>query len=380
MPFFFHPDIKDINLRVSFLSKGVINIYDFLKQDSVTKINAPDFVYPPLTYFFLGSYQIITKPLLGPEFNDWLFDFSGKSAATIFIFRYLLVLKVPFLIFELLITFLLMKVFPDKDQQKKAITFWLFNPLNLYAIYAIGQFDIIPSFLAFFSWYLWKQKRFPHSGIVLGLGAAFKSFPLLLLPLFLFSKEKLTTKIIHAVLAVGIYGLSILPFVNSPAFQTDVLFSNLSKRIFINQVSLGNVSISLFLIIYSTLLIFRIKYQNIPLWSYILITLLLVFSVTTFHPQWIVWLTPFLTLAFVKAKINLGIIALFIGSYFFTFLLFNDRFLTTALLSPISTIFLEIPSITQLLNTDKLNIFKQSAQFLFALIALLICWKVWRLK
>lgn len=50
-PFFFHPDIKDINLRVSFLeSNQVLNIYEYLLKDPLTKINAPDFPYPPLTF------------------------------------------------------------------------------------------------------------------------------------------------------------------------------------------------------------------------------------------------------------------------------------------------------------------------------------------
>lgn len=375
MPFFFHPDVKDINIRVSYLSQGVLNIYDFLKQNEQISINTPDFVYPPLTYFTLGVYQIMIKPILGNDFNHWLFDFSGLSADNPYIFRYLFLLKLPFLVFDFLVGLLLYKTFVDIKQKKLALFFWFFNPLNLYGIYAIGQFDIIPTFLTFFSWFLWKRDKFISSGIMLGLGAAFKSFPLLLIPLFLISPSKLIEKLKFLLSVTVIYGISLMPFISSPGFQKDVLFSNLGKGVLELQLHLGPISISVFVILYVSLLFSMLINKSKPLWPFILSALLLIFSLSRFHPQWIVWITPFLTLATVYSRLKF-LIPFFFISYFLIFLFYGDRFLSTGLLSPISLMYLEIPDFTQFMASIKVILLQNILQTIFAFISFFIIWKV----
>lgn len=380
IPFFFHPDIKDINLRVSYLyTDKVLNIYEFLQKNSLTRVNAPDFVYPPLTYFSLGVYQFLIQPMLGNSFHSWLFDFSGLSSTSIYVFRYLMLLKFPYLIFDLLIGLFIYRYLP-KDKKDSGLIFWFFNPLNLYAIYAIGQFDIIPSFLTFLSWYLWEKKLFKLSGLSLGLAASFKSYPLLLLLFFLFSKEKLNEKLTHSFLALAFYFLTILPFINSESFRQNVLFSGLTQRIFQLHIPLGGFHLSIFYILFTFLIILRIKFRSLPLWAFVLSTFLAIFSISKFHPQWIVWVTPFLTLAFIYSKINLWKIALLCLSFFMIFALFGDKFLTTGLLSPISPIFLEIPPLTDLLSSSQTHIMQTLTQTLFGLSSLLIIWKTFKTK
>ncbi len=375
MPFFFHPDIKDIHLRTSFLSQGVLNIYDHLKQHPITKINAPDFVYPPATYFTLGSYQILVSPFLGDAFPKWLFDFSGLSASNLFIFRYLLILKLPYLIFDFLVGFLLFKI-ARREDQTKTLFLWFFNPLTLYGIYAIGQFDIIPTFLSIFSLYLWHKKAFSYSGLALGLGIAFKSFPIIFIPFFLLSKESSLNKLKYLFSILFVYMITMLPFITSPGFQHDVLFSDFGKRVLEAQINLGPLSISIFILLYATLLLIQLKNRAKPLWIFMLSALLITFSVARFHPHWIVWLTPFLVIAIVSARINLWLIALLCLTYFSIFIFYGDRFLTTGLLSPISTIYLEIPSFTQLIPQTHITNVQLALQLIFACISFVIIRKV----
>ncbi len=379
-PLFFHPDIKDIHLRVSFLgTDGILNIYDFLENNTKTKVDAPDFVYPPLTYFFLGGYQILIKPLLGNSFDHWLFDFSGLSSLSEYIYRYLLLLKLPYMIFDFSIAYLLCK-FLDKEKIKTALFFWLFNPLNLYAVYAIGQFDIIPAFFTFLSFYLWTKKSYVYSGLSLGIGAAFKTFPLLIIPFFLFTSARWKDKLLWVILSVGIYGVTLLPFLSSPAFAKNVLFSGLSQRIFQMQVTVAGFNVSVFLLLYAGLVLAKLLKRSIPLWALILSVFLLVFSVSRFHPQWVIWVMPFLTLAFVLVKIPWWNLVLLWLSYFAIFILFGDKFLTTALLAPISPIFLEIPPFTQLISQDKLPIVSFVVQIIFGFSSLVITFKALKSK
>lgn len=377
MPLFLHPDLKDIHLRVSYLhTEKVFNIYEHLKQDAFTKIHAPDFAYPPLTYFTLGSYQFLINPLLGADFPKWINDYSDYRHSTPFIFRYLFSLKIIYFIFELLTGLIIYKLISDPVQKKTALLFWFFNPLNLYAIYAIGQFDIIPTFFSLLSLYFWNNKHSFLGGLSLGLGIAYKSFPLLFLPLFLITKSTIKEKIIFSVSSVSVYALTILPFINSSQFQQDVLFSGLSTRIFDLKLHLGFIDLSVFILLYGLFLLLVLLRKKTLLCINILIALLLVFSLTRFHPQWIIWLMPFLTLAFAQKALSLKLIFPFFFIYFLYFILFGDSFLITGLFAPVSTLYLEIPPFTQLITENHIPLLQSITQFLFAISALLIVIKL----
>ncbi|KKR54525.1 MAG: hypothetical protein UT93_C0036G0004 [Candidatus Woesebacteria bacterium GW2011_GWF1_40_24] len=113
--FLFHPDIKTFNFQASFLKKGVFNIYTYLTENKKNLSLKDDFVYFPLTYFTLGVNQIVTSPILGGNFDAWLGNADSNSSVTDpNIFKYLLVLKLPYLIADVAIAFLLLNYFDDK--------------------------------------------------------------------------------------------------------------------------------------------------------------------------------------------------------------------------------------------------------------------------
>lgn len=382
MPFFFHPDLKDHHQRVNYLhTEGVINIYEFLRIDSYAKEHNLDFSYPPVTYFTLGFYQFLISPLLGSDFQNWVRDYSDYRYNTVFIFRYLFTLKVIYFVFELLTGLLIYKLLSDPAKKKLALIFWFFNPINLYAIYGIGQFDIIPSFFSVLSLYLFTGKKILASGLSLGTAVAFKTYPMLFLPFFLIAKNKLKDKIIFTFTTLSVYGLTVLPFLNSREFQKDVLFSGLSTRIFQMKISVLDFQISVFVILFLLLiLIYFFLRSRFPLYIPIIIILGLVFSTTRFHPQWIIWLMPFLTIAYGNSNINLKYIIPFIISYFIYFIFFGDPFLTTGLLSPISTLYLEIPPFTEIIPDNYRYLIIPFTQILFAAASICMIIKLFRSK
>ena len=382
MPFFFHPDLKDHHQRVSYLrTQGVFNVYEFLRIDPYTKERNLDFSYPPLTYFTLGFYQYLISPFLGEDFLKWTHDYTDYQYNTPFIFRYLFSLKIIYLIFELLTGLLIYKLLSNSSKQKLALSLWFFNPINLYAISAIGQFDIIPTFFTILSFFLWNKKKIFYSGLSLGIAVAFKTYPLLFLPFFLLTKETVKNKVIFLLTSLGIYGITILPFVNSKAFQNDVLFSGLSTRIFQLKVTVADYQVSVFMVLFLLLImLYGFLRSKIPLYIFITATLALVFSTARFHPQWIIWIMPFLTIAYGENRINLRYISLFAFSYFLYFIFFGDSFLTTGLLSPISTLYLEIPSFTKIVPDIYQNYIGTMTQSFFAVVSLIIVIKLLRGK
>jgi len=111
MPFYFHPDIKTYNYQSAFLKKGVFNIYNYLVDNKNSLPIREEFTYFPLTYISLGAYQILISPLLGPNFSTWISDASSQVVEKVGTFRYLFLLKLPYLIVDLSIPFLLIKFF-----------------------------------------------------------------------------------------------------------------------------------------------------------------------------------------------------------------------------------------------------------------------------
>ena len=181
--------------------------------------------------------------------------------------------------------------------------------------------------------------------------------------------------------SLGIYGITILPFVNSKAFQNDVLFSGLSTRIFQLKVTVADYQVSVFMVLFLLLImLYGFLRSKIPLYIFITATLALVFSTARFHPQWIIWIMPFLTIAYGENRINLRYISLFAFSYFLYFIFFGDSFLTTGLLSPISTLYLEIPSFTKIVPDIYQNYIGTMTQSFFAVVSLIIVIKLLRGK
>lgn len=159
----------------------------------------------------------------------------------------------------------------------------------------IGQFDIIPVFFTVFSIYLAKEKKMGWSAFVLGVGGAFKMFPLFFLPFLILSfGGNLLKKIKLAIMGIFPFIITILPFISSVGFRQNVLFSNQSQKMLFAKIPVSGAEyLSLFVVFYIFLLLFSFI-KKMDLWKSFLAVMLLFFSVTHYHPQWFLWLSPFL--------------------------------------------------------------------------------------
>jgi hypothetical protein len=177
MPFFFHPDIKTYSFQASFLQKGVWNIYSYLPEHKNELPLKEEFVYFPLTYFTLGTYQIIALPFLGPNFSNWLANANASAVDMIGVYRYLFILKLPYLVLDILTAIFLAKIVGDEAVKRKVFLYWLFNPFSIIIIYVFSNVDIFPVFLSVLSLYFTRKNKWWLAGLMLGLGAGFKAYP-----------------------------------------------------------------------------------------------------------------------------------------------------------------------------------------------------------
>ena len=311
--FLFHPDIKTYNFQASFLKKGVVNIYSYLITNKATLPLKDEFVYFPLTYFILGGYQMVTSGILGSGFDSWLADAgAGSVVNNPNIFKYLAILKFPYLILDIGIAFLLLNYFKDRKKGEKAFILWLFNPFTILIIYAFSNIDIFSVLLTLIAFLFIKREKLWKASVFLGLACCFKLYPLLFIP-FLFLKGKdLKEKILVSLIPIFILGAVILPFW-SPAFVQSALISGLTTRIFNPGFSIGfGESIIVGFFILSALFFYGwLTDKKINLFNYWTVFLLLIFSFSHFHVAWLLWIAPFMViLAIKKPSLSLPIFIL----------------------------------------------------------------------
>jgi len=349
----YHPDIKSQHFHASFLQNKVINIYEFLNENRSSLPYQDTFNYPPITYFFLGGWQIVAKHIVGPELVSWIFDWSSSQDTNSNILAYVLVLKIPYFVFDILIFKLLMLQAKNPKQKQRINILWLFNPLSLYAVYAIGQFDIIPAGLSVASIFFLQKNKYINSGLSLGLAAAFKTYPILFFPaLAIFLMPQLKNIIRLSVAGFIAWAIPLLPFINSNAVRQSVFQSSLSAKLF--ELKLG--SIPVFFIAYIAVLGFiYVKRKTITIWSaYLLVSLAILLSIN-FHPQWIVWSLPFVVWHVSKvSKSCLVAFAIFCAAYFGYILLIPDKFVLLGLTSSLNHQVMTIPPLVEFIPKAKI--------------------------
>ncbi|MBI2196444.1 hypothetical protein HYU45_02410 [Candidatus Daviesbacteria bacterium] len=330
----FHSDMLVFELAGKLVASGnILNLYDFTSNSAV-------FNYPPAIYLFHGLF-------------NYLFNILGLSQITQLNLN-LLLLKLPYFIFDFLIGVILFKLFDSPKKSLLAFTLWIFNPISLYATYMMGQFDIIPTFFIILSIYFAIKGKLERAALALGGGIAFKLFPVfLVIPLIVLSKNSLD-RLKLLILATLPYLLLTLPYLSSSSFRATALFANQSSKSLYAVIPVsGGESIILFpavlLLFYFIIWSFQHKTE---IWRLYSIPLLLFFIFTHFHPQWLIWITPLLILGLTSTGFrSLPLYILIFISWFFS-LFFFDPSLTIGIFSPLVPALNNTPSIWMILGIN----------------------------
>ncbi len=195
----FHPDIAALSAGGQFITNGhFLNLYDYSSDALVLN-------YPPLIYWFFGALNFL---------------FNGNVPF----------LKLSYLFFDIFTALLLYKLV-DPRKATLAFSLWIFNPINLYASYMMGQFDIIPTFFTIISIYLITKNKLGLAALALGGGIAFKLYPIfLLIPLLILAKS-FWTKVKLLILA-----FYLMVFLFCPIFHPEVLNQMLCLPIKVQKV------------------------------------------------------------------------------------------------------------------------------------------------
>lgn len=335
MPFALHGDLVGINKFAFLLThRGYI---PSARMD-----------YPPLAYFSIAFFQFLFRPFMS-DFGYALDTGNPLWGESPHLFRYLFLLKFPYLIFDFGIAFLLLRFLENREKRLMVFKLWMLNPLIIFTSYLHGQFDIMPTFLVALSlYYVWKGKL-TVSLILLGLGASLKQFPLLFLipALILLGRTKLQ-KFRLLLWAVVPYLLLTFPYWGAGGFRHVLTTGGgYDENVLELYVGIGSHRVYIFVIGYAIILAFlyfhsltrssKQAFQKLLLAE--LVICLWFYATVFFHPQWVVWIMPMLTLFVVGHRKLTTLYWMLIICVFVYFTLEWGGLLTTWLFSPIDRVF-----------------------------------------
>lgn len=357
-PLTHHPDNKTVLFWAGLEHGSVWNIWEYGQQHLSDQLQ---FNYPPL-HFYLDKLQYaLVSPIGGDGYYEWLSSPNKSDPDEPNLARYAFATKLGLIGFGLMAGYLLYLLAKQHGANEKVAKYvaalWLFNPVVIYSIPIMGQNDVMAIVFFLAGWYLLAKKGWA-AAIAFGLSASIKTYPLIWLPFLLLTAHSLSLKKKIALFtgSVGVYLLTLMPFISNPIFRKFVLNSDLNNRFFISQIGLGFsesvhlVPLLLMLVFFAAAVKQPKEKAQIGFQALILMTLnLLLLGFSHFHPQWYTWVIPFwaLWLAGLRRSHQAWILAftgLAVAAWAVVILLFyNDASLSYGLFIPINPSLANLP-------------------------------------
>lgn len=293
----YHPDVKIINYT-SFVYLGKWQLDPYVRSSETSE--TPDDL--PMQYLIRLPFEVFTRPLINTQIEPDFFNNTDQLFGNPLLFIHLILIKIPLIVFDLLTGVVLALLFSE-SLRKKALWVWMLNPFTFWATAMIGQVDIMPTFFLVLAFYLMKKQQSNLTAISLGMGAAMKSFPILIFPFFLFLFPRFSTKIKLTILFLLPLILSIGLYILSPSFRQYALFAPQLDKIFFSVIPLSGGE-GIFLTIFGLIalfLLFLIKKRYMQDFLVFSATALIwIFVFTHFHLHWFLWVIPFLIVLFLE--------------------------------------------------------------------------------
>ncbi|MEP7167250.1 MAG: glycosyltransferase 87 family protein [Candidatus Woesebacteria bacterium] len=372
-PLTYHNDNK---LVLFWASQDNGKVWDIWKYGETNLPPERQFNYPPLHFYLAKLQYAFAVPLGGSGYTEWLSSSDPTDPQRVELPRYMLATKFVLILAGIAsgyLVYLLSKQNGFSEKRAKfAAALWLFNPITIYSIPMMGQNDVLAIVFFLFGWWL-LAKRPGLTGVIVGLAASIKVYPLLWLAFLLPSAPKLspTKKVGVFLIAIVVYGLTLFPFIHDSTFRSTVLNSDVNDRFLTPQIGIGFeqainiIPILLGILFLSTLERKKKKESSFGFQAFVVMTAnLLLLGFTHFHPQWYTWVVPFWAIWTASLKDHKKILyslllALAAGiCWFAVILLFQEKYLTFGMISILNPALFNLPIIHDFLLTHKVNVGK----------------------
>jgi hypothetical protein len=352
-PISYHPDNKLVLYYATLGNGKVWDIYSYLENHFDA---APKFHYPPMHYFAIKAEYPLVRLFGGEKIDKWLGLGSNIAFEDPNIFRFNFATKLPIILMVLVSGWLIYNIAlsygVSESKAKWAGVIWLFNPITIYSAVLMGQNDML-AILPFLAGWLMMSK-YPFLAFWLfGIAGSIKTYPLIWAIMFgLAYKSNMLKKITLIGVSLLTYVLTLLPFLKYDYFKREVMYSGLATRMFEPRVDIGFgesvLLVPLLLTILAMSVVSRKKSWGLKsLSGYLVASNLVVLGFIHFHPQWMIWVMPFLAIYLAikkKEYLTFWILNIVVCG---VVLLFDDKFLYWGLWSPLNNGLLNLPLLSE---------------------------------
>lgn len=236
-----------------------------------------------------GSIQATTL-----EVSEWLGFINAPS-----VFRTLFLLKLPYLGFELLAIWMLLRLV-DQERVGRVAAFWMLNPIVIFSTYVFGRFDIIIVWLLLTALFFARQERSTLALLVLGVASLVRVYPIILVLPFAFI---LRTDWIGRLRLMVLGGLPLLLsiFMGASSAQLGTVrdfggMPHLEYPLAMKFFLYGQDNLYVFVFLYALIIMYLYlhpQHDFEALKRFCLYIMLTFFATSFFHPHYLIWLIPF---------------------------------------------------------------------------------------
>ena len=285
-----------------FIDSNFTNPYSYFSSKALEP-----FPYPAGMLYFLSIPILIFQFILNLDHSLWI-------------------IKLPILICDLMLFFVIKSWLNHKFISKLIILYWL-SPVLFYISYFYGQLDVIPISILFLSLYFLFRNNLKSSAMFLGLSLSTKTMIIIIIPflvVFLISQRQ-NIKQIFLYLSIAIFTFFFINsyYFNDPSFYQMVFNNSTQGKVFDASISINNIDVYLLPIAYVSLFFTSLYIINFNKDFFITFLsfamgIFLIFTIPS--EGWFYWFLPFLF--YLQAKNNFNSYFLIITLQFFYMLYF----------------------------------------------------------
>lgn len=220
-----------------------------------------------------------------------------------YVARALFLMKLPYLIADLASGYVLTRLVAP-ERRRRVLALWLLNPLVIFGSAIFARHDSMSVFLVVLSVLVATSgRRYLGLGL-LGLGAAARFFPAFLVPFFILSYRRSRRELLLLGGGIGalwimIEGTTWAITGSSPTLTILTRYPHIDYLVELSLPLLQSDRIFIFPLAYALLFLWYSERHPSGSGDYIsagAAVMLILFALTFFHPQYTVWLVPFLAL------------------------------------------------------------------------------------
>lgn len=286
---------KDL-LECIFLGK-FFEFYDYTQSTAVYPI-AIYLVFAVWSIPVFIAYRIIGIPLWGVlSYSDipYLVLMWYKLLPTIFY------IGTAYLLYRIVLEIKL-----DKNTAKWISFLFISAPVGIFSQFVFGQYDSLGLFFTVWALYMFIKKRYYAFSVLCAVAITFKMFAFFFfVPLILLVEKRVLHIIKYCIIAFSGYLLCTLLFVNSQGNSDAMKFSgNILPRLFLHGIDTLMGTISLFTLSMMAICVMAYNKEVKDEREYIAYSIYLpffsygtLFCFILWHPQWVLLLMPFMSLA-----------------------------------------------------------------------------------